>query len=167
MALDPGKEVPPEAAPKSKKKLIIIIAAAIILLGGAGAGYYFFSHQNKPDKHTAEKAEEAEKVEKPVFVGLEPFTVNLLPDPDEQFLQVEMTLKAGDEKEAESIKEHMPQVRDRILILLTSKRGIEITTPEGKQQLSSEIIKRMNEPFSTGAKPQKVSSVFFTSFVIQ
>ena len=167
MALDPGKEVPPEAAPKSKKKLIIIIAAAIILLGGAGAGYYFFSHHNKPDKHVAEKAEEAKKEEKPAFVGLEPFTVNLLPDPDEQFLQVEMTLKAGDEKEAESIKEHMPQVRDRILILLTSKHGTEITTPEGKQQLSGEIIKRMNEPFSAGEKPQKVSSVFFTSFVIQ
>lgn len=165
MALDPGKDKPAEAAPpKSKKKLIIIVVAALVLIGGGTGGYLMFAH--KPAKHEAEKVEE-KKESKPVFVPLDAFTVNLLPDPDEQFLQVEMTLKATDEPEAESIKEHMPQVRDRILMLLTSKHGSEITIPEGKQLLSSEIIKQMNMPFSKGEKPQAISGVFFTSFVIQ
>lgn len=165
MALDPGKDKPVEAPPpKSKKKLMIIIVAVVVLVGGGVGSYFIFAH--KPAKHEAEKVEE-KHVAKPVFVPLEAFTVNLLSDPDEQFLQVEMTLKATDEPEAESIKEHMPQVRDRILMLLTSKHGSEITTPEGKRLLSSEIIKQMNTPFSKGEKPQAITGVFFTSFVIQ
>lgn len=166
MAQDPGKDASKDAAPapKSKKKLIIIIAAVVLLAGGGAGGFLMMSH--KPAKHGEEKHEE--KVEaKPVFVPLEAFTVNLLPDPDPQFLQVEITLKATDEKESEAVKEHMPQVRDRILTLLTSKHGSDIATPEGKQALSAEVIKRMNEPYSKGEKPQAISGVFFTSFVIQ
>ncbi len=166
MALDPKPEGAEVAAPakSSKKKLIIIIAAVLVLAGGGGGAAWYFMHQ-KPDHKKEVKHEEPAHA--PVFVTLEAFTVNLQPDPDEKFLQLEVSLQVASPEEAELLKGQMPAVRNRLLMLLTSKHATEISTSEGKKQLSDEIIAEVKKPFSKGAKPQEVSGVFFTSFVIQ
>jgi len=61
----------------------------------------------------------------------------------------------------------MPAVKNRLLLLLTSKSAAEISTVEGKQDLSNEIIAEVKKPFAPNAKPQEVLDVFFTSFVVQ
>lgn len=162
MAADP-KPDGAEAAPKSKKKLIIIIAAVVLLAGGGGAGW-FLTHQNVDHKKEVKHEEPAHA---PVFVTLEAFTVNLQPDPDEKFLQLEVSLQVASPEEAELMKAQMPAIRSRLLMLLTSKHASEISTSEGKKQLSDEIIAEVKKPFSKDAKPQEVTGVFFTSFVIQ
>ncbi len=163
MAQDP-KAGAEEAAPASKKKLIIIIAAVVLLAGGGGAGW-FLTHQ-KSD-HKKEEAKHEEPAHAPVFLTLETFTVNLQADPDEKFLQLDVSLQMASPEAAEAIKVQMPAVRSRLLLLLTSKNAAEISTVEGKQQLSDEIIAEVKKPFAPGAKPQEVLGVFFTSFVIQ
>jgi flagellar FliL protein len=162
MAADP-KPDGAEAAPKSKKKLIIIIAAVVLLAGGGGAGWFLMQPK---DGHKKEVKHE-EPAHPPVFVTLEAFTVNLQPDPDEKFLQLEISLQVANPEQEELLKGQMPAVRSRLLMLLTSKTASEISTSEGKQKLSEEIVAEVKKPFSKGAKPQEVTGVFFTSFVIQ
>ena len=119
MAQEPAKaEGAAEAAPKSKKKLIVILAVVLALAAGGGAAAYFL--MKKPDAHQAkgkhgDKAEKAEGAEDeaiseeeaeeapeesgghadpktaPTYVQFETFTVNLLPDPDDKFLQLDLT----------------------------------------------------------------------------
>jgi len=165
MAQDPKPEEAAEApAPSSKKKLVIIIAAVLLLAGGGGgAAWYFLGHKSPPKKEV--KHEEPAKA--PVFVTLETFTVNLQADPDEKFLQLDMSLQVASPEVAELLKVQMPAVRNRLLMLLTSKKPSDISTMEGKKQLSDEIVTEVKKPFTPGAKPQEVSGVFFTSFVIQ
>ena len=163
---------PAEAPPKkSSKKLIIIIAAALIVLGGAGAGAFFFMHANSStaDATKQKGKEKSNKAEAklPVFVTLEPFTVNLQAENGDQFLQVTLTLQVPDPTQEELIKSFMPQVRSRLLFLLSSKKASELTSVEGKKKLSEEIITTVNQPFTPKGDPQEVSDVFFTSFVIQ
>jgi flagellar FliL protein len=183
MAQDPKAKEPAAAgeapAPKSKKKLIIIIAAVVVLLAGAGGGWYFMKSKEavkKPAKHgeVHEEAEaEAEEAEgehgpaAPIFLPLETFTVNLLPDPDEKFLQLDVSIQVKKPEEAEALKAQMPAIRNRLLMLLTSKQANQISTMEGKQELSDEILAEVNKPFTKHGKPQKVTGVFFTSFVVQ
>ncbi len=166
MAKDPKSDAAEatEPAPASKKKLIIIIAAVILLAGGGGAGW-FFMHQ-KSD-HKKEEVKHEEPAHAPVFVTLETFTVNLQPDPDDKFLQLEISLQVANAEEAELLKGQMPAVRNRLLMLLTSKKATDISTVEGKKLLSDEIVAELKKPFSKNAKPQEISGVFFTSFVIQ
>lgn len=162
MAVDP-KPDGAEVAPKSKKKLIIMIAAVVLLASG-GAGW-FLTHQ-KSD-HKKEEAKHEEPAHAPVFVTLEAFTVNLQPDPDDKFLQLELSLQVSNPEQAELLKAQMPAVRSRLLMLLTSKTASDISTSEGKHKLSDEIVTEVKKPFSKNAKPQEVTGVFFTSFVIQ
>ena len=120
--------------------------------------------------HKAEGGAKHAKVEAPkppVFVVLEPFTVNLQSDGTEQFLQVAFTLQAASTEEVDLIKTYMPQVRSRLLLLLSSKHAADINTPAGKKALGIEIAAAVNTPFTPAGKKQEVSDVFFTSFVIQ
>ena len=98
---------------------------------------------------------------------MEPFTVNLQSENGDQFLQVTLTLQVPDAVQEELLKSFMPQIRSRLLFLLSSKKAAEISSVEGKKKLSEEIITTVNQPFTPKGQPQTVSDVFFTSFVIQ
>jgi flagellar FliL protein len=65
------------------------------------------------------------------------------------------------------IKANIPQVKSRLIMLLSSKDAEELLTPEGKDNLVKEIIEQVNLPFVPKGASQKVSGVFFTSFVVQ
>ncbi len=91
---------------------------------------------------------------------LEAFTVNLQPDPDEKFLQLEISLQVKTPEEAEVIKAQMPAIRSRLLMLLTSKQAADISTSEGKKQLTDEIVAEVKKPFAPEGKPPEIMGVF-------
>ena len=168
MSKAPEKAAPAdEAAPvvKSKKKLIIIISAATLLLAVIGGGATLLL--SKKDGHSKEAEHKVEPAKPPVFLPLEAFVVNLQSESGDKYLQVAMTLQVPDEEQANLLKLNMPQVRSRLLMLLSSKDTSEILTSEGKQQLMQEIVDQVKIPFVPKGSPQKVVGVFFTSFVIQ
>ncbi|MCH8618810.1 flagellar basal body-associated protein FliL [Undibacterium sp. TS12] len=168
MAKAPAKAAETSDAPaagKSKKKLLIIIAAVVVLLVVAGAGAAFFL--TKKSSANKEKEHKTEPTKAPVFLALEPFTVNLQSDGGDKYLQISMTLQVQDEEQVNLIKANMPQVRSRLLLLLSSKDAAEILSGEGKEKLVNEIIEKVSQPFAPKGEPQKVSGVFFTSFVVQ
>jgi len=148
---------------KSRKKLLMVLGVVLVLLGGGGAGAWYLTRGG--GAHSEQEKEDAAKA--PLFLALEPFTVNLQDETEEQYLQVGLTLKVDDEAQIDLLKLHMPEVRSRLLMLLSSKKGAEILTPEGKRKLSDEIIAQVKEPFRANSPPQAVSGVFFTSFVVQ
>lgn len=166
MAKDPKQKPEAEAvpAPASKKKLIIIIVAVLLLVAAGGGAWFMLKPKAGAHKEDA-KHEEPARV--PVFMTLETFTINLQPDPDEKFLQLDMQLQVASNEAAEALKVQMPVVRNRLIFLLTSKRSSDILTMEGKKQLSDEIIAELKRPYAEGAKPQEILGVYFTSLIVQ
>jgi flagellar FliL protein len=155
---EPGTEEQP--AGKGKKKLVMLIAiVALMAAGGGGAAWYFLRPHSQ---HEAAKPEKP-----PVFVQLEQFTVNLQPDEGDQYLQTALTLKVADNETVDLLKLHMPELRNRILLLLSSKKASQIATLDGKQRLAEELAAQARLPFSAGGTPQAVATVLFTSFVVQ
>ncbi len=139
--------------------LIVIIALVVIALSGGAA--WFFTKSSGP------AAAEVKQAVKPEFVVIEAFTVNLQPENGEQYLQIQFTLEVTSLEQVEIIKTNMARVRSRVLLLLSAKKASELSTVEGKNILSKEIIAAVKQPFSAGAKPQEVTDVLFTSFIIQ
>jgi flagellar protein FliL len=136
----PAKQAPAEtevaAKPKSKKMLLIGIG--VLVLGvGAGAGWYFTNGSKHEEAH-------APAPMTPKFVVLEPFTLNLQREEGDQFLQVGITLKVmepeGKSELEEKIKLHMPEIRSRLLLMLSNKRASELAPVEGKKKLAQEIV---------------------------
>lgn len=185
------EETPVAAPPKSKKMLIIGIVSLLVIIAG-GAGWYFTRGHAPADAHA-----EAPKVEVPheaKFVPLgENFTVNLQREEGDQYLQAGITLKVLQPELEEKIKAMMPEIRSKLLFLLSSKKPSELQTIEGKNKLISEIIAATDavlgvaapaapahEAAASGAAsaavaaapvvvpdPKGVVDVLFTSFIIQ
>ncbi len=162
--------LPAEAAPKSKKKLLILIVAAVLLVGAAGGGAFWFMHQKAAaaaDEHADEDQPKAKKKRKdtkpPVFTTLENFTVNLAGG--DHFLQLGIVLQLKDEETAEKVKTFLPQIRNRILLLLSSKTVEELETPKGKQALVEEILADTREPIKEDG--EDVQAILLGSMLIQ
>lgn len=168
-------EAPPK---KSKKLLIIIISLVLVLLMGAAAAFFLLSGQGEEEEEEDAPVKEKAKSKKkedgklPVFLPLDPpFTVNLIQDQGEQFLQVSVSLRVADATSDPLIKALMPQIRNNVLRTLSSKKAAELYTIEGKDQLAQELKREINmiiEPPRKGAEPDgPVQAVLFTSFIIQ
>jgi len=171
------------AAPKKSKKLLVIIIAAVlvIVLAGGGAAYFLLKKGDDPAADDEEAAVEKDKPKKkkgekeapPVYIPIEPFTVNLVPETGDQYLQVTISVEVEDAHLGEALKLHMPKLRNRIMLILSSKKASELASREGKEALAEEIRDTINgvigEPPAKGKKAAEgpVKEVLFTSFIIQ
>ncbi len=160
--------------PKKKGKLLIIIIAllAVVLVGGGVGAYLLMSHPAADKKAksanvaTEDEGEGDADDENPVYEKLDQFTVNLS-DPESHILQTDVQLRLADAKVQEKLKVHMPEVRDALIRLLSSKTAAELATPEGKDKVGLEIQKSINEVLGVKKSSKGVKKVLFASFIIQ
>jgi len=155
------------------KKLIIILAAVVVLMMLMMGGIFFMmwskvssmegqmTPKEEPQAQQAETAEE-ELVVKPIF-PLNSFIVNLAGENGKRYLKIKMDLEIQKEELNDSIRQRIPQIRDSIMMILTSKRYEDVKDTEGKIALRQDIQNQVNSFF----KEPCVSNIFFTDFVIQ
>ena len=141
------------AAPpaKGKKKLVIIIAAAVLALGVAGGGAAMMMKKKvDPDAEGVEEhggsakgaqasAAKHDPKAVPVFVSLDPFTVNLADRNAERFAQIGVTLEIEDAHLSDQIKAYMPAIRNNILMTIADRTAGELMGREGKAKLAERI----------------------------
>lgn len=156
-------EAPQVTPPKSRKRLVLIVLAALVLTAAAagGAYYYFYAMGDHKPKVKVELPVD------PIFIALEPFTVNLQPGGRSRFLHVGMTLKVGDAKSQTLFTQYLPEVRSRVLTVLSNRQAETLLTPEEKALLAAEIMTALNLPFGPNLPSSKISSVMFTTFMLQ
>lgn len=183
-----------EEAPKKKSKLllIIIIAVLVVVLGGGGAAFFLMKKKaadaedeenadEPPAKHAkaTKKKKKGEPLPPPVFSKLEPFVVKLQAEGAEAYVQAVPELKLLDAHVAEQLKQFMPEIRHKILLILAGKKASELSTPEGMQILANQIRNSINGSL-TGEKVDvaqdkqdqatedaPVQAVFFSSLIVQ
>jgi flagellar FliL protein len=177
----PAEEGAAEAPKKSKKLLIIILAVVLVLVLAAGGAAFMLMSGNHADEDDEENAEEVVKPKKakkkeapsapPVFVNLDPFTVNLVPETGDQYLQVVLSIELDGPEADLAMKSLMPRIRNNITLLLSSKKASELLPKEGKEQLAAALKDEINSVLNPGSKKGSdegpVVSVLFTSFIIQ
>lgn len=152
-----------KSKPNKKGKILIIIVVVLALAGGIGGTWYYM--QNQINEISAESAEPKKKPT--AFVELDVFTVNLQPKANGAYLQVGLTIKVYETNVIEAIKTQMPEIRNRILLLLSSKEASDISTIVGKQQLATDITSEIKQAIDSEEMQEDVVGVLFTSFVIQ
>ncbi len=154
----------PPAKPGGKKKLVVMIAVAAIVLGGGGVGALVYMKKHKAAAEAAAAAADGDdsdaaapakveqkkkKGEKPVFVPMDPFVVNLADHEADRYAQIGITLEVPDEKVSEEIKTYLPAIRNNILLLLAHKSSADLAGGDGKELLAKQIrheaLKAMGE----------------------
>ena len=110
----------------------------------------------------------AERIREPVFVKIEPFTVNLRSDQfGPRLLYTGMTLEVQDGDTRQTLLDNMPQVRSRLLVMLSGLDAENISTTEGKTELAERIKVRLSEPYANSTAEIEIFEVLFTEFIVQ
>ena len=94
-------------------------------------------------------------------VPLETFIVNLAGSKGRKILKVNMELEVKGADVIQEIDNRKAQIRDFIIIILSSKTFEEVSVKEGKDHLRNEIKDNINTFLVKG----KVSNVYFTEFI--
>lgn len=182
-----------DAPKKKKKGLLIWIILLLVLVGlGAGGYFYVYPKFFAKPKAPAEGAEQApaeggqapakaeekggggekggEKGEKgkegagkPKPVSLAPFVVNLSDPLGRRYLKLTIMVETTGAPANAELADKEPQVRDQIIMLLSSKTYQELSTMESKMALKADIVRRLNQIMGGS----KVLQVYFTEMVIQ
>lgn len=183
-----GGKSPVVATPGMSMKMVIIIIVVVstLLLAGGGAFLMFKlmggghgGEEAKSETGAAKEESRSEAEKKPaaaeaksgaakaaqpgLIFDVEPFIVNLADMAEVRYLKLTVKLELDSQEASAELTGRMPQVRDTILVLLTSKDSASIRSTQGKFQLRDEITQRIN---SIIPKPS-VRTVYFTEFVVQ
>jgi flagellar FliL protein len=157
------KSAPAQPAPAKRGKLMLVALLVVTLLGGGGGGAWWWINR---DAGTAEAAKPA-STKPPVFMNLEPFTVNLAEEDGEHYLQMSVTYHVADEKAVETLKAYLPVIRNRILLLLSSKKPSDLATPAGKAKLVDELATAVRDSIPGSAPDRGIVQAYLGAFVIQ
>ncbi|AJJ20712.1 MULTISPECIES: flagellar basal body-associated protein FliL [Yersinia] len=148
---------------KRKSSIWVILLVLIAVAASAGGGYsWWVLHKSKP---TTAKAVPVI----PVFMPLETFTVNLItPDNNlDRVLYIGLTLRLPDDATRAKLNDYLPEVRSRLLLLLSRQSADSLSNEEGKQRLVGEIKNVLSPPMVKGQPNQVVSDVLFTAFILR
>lgn len=179
-----AEEKPAAAAPAPSGipiKLVIIVGVIALVMGLGGAfavvklmgGGHAGNEESKAEASPEKKGGHDEPAAKSASGGhgaapgaifdLEPFIVNLADAPEIRYLKLTVKLEVDAADPAGELGPRVPQIRDTILVLLSSKDAAAVKTPQGKFQLRDEITKRINDVLPKAL----VRTAYFTEFVVQ
>ncbi|MFC1491129.1 flagellar basal body-associated protein FliL [Nitrospinota bacterium] len=147
-------------------KWIIIAVVATIVLGGGGAAAWYFFLRGDGKAEVAKKAKKEAGPESPLvgpMISLKTFIVNLADPGGRRYLKVKLELELENKETEMELKARLPEVKDQIILALSSKTYQQIQGVAGKTVLREELTARANSVLKSG----KVRKAFFTEFVVQ
>lgn len=163
-------EQAPAAAPAGSKPIVLYVLVVVNMLVVAGVGFMVWKSSHKPTETIDKvidgaKKDELADAEKTPEVGkvipLETFIVNLAGSKGRKVLKVNMELEVKGQDIIQEIDNRKAQIRDFIIIILSSKTYDEVSTKEGKDGLRNEIKDNVNSFLSKG----KIVNVYFTELI--
>src|SRR6266511_2724033 len=142
---------------------ILAFVGAGLLLGGALAAAVVLGVVPVPFGPLADARAAAEKAKpKPAVTVMYPTkerVVNLTDKASPRYLKV-----SPKDEFAKEMSGHAAIIDDALVTTLSAKGSPELLKPDGKDQLKTELIERVNHALH---EEEKVVNVYFTSFIIQ
>jgi len=146
------------------KKLILPIVIVVIVLGLAGAALQL-GWLAIPGLSDGSKAESSgsEKEEMGPIVKLNPLIINLKEENGKSYLKTTIVLEVGKKNQLEEVKKMLSLLTDTVILTLSDKRLEELRQPESKENLKSELLSKMNQPFPL----KMIKRVYFDEFLYE
>lgn len=149
-----------------------LLIAVILLLALSTTATLFMLAQiqqgQNPESEEEQEMVEMEDLPPPMFVTIGPLTVNLQNDEfGNRLLYIGLSLRVLDEETQEMLQTHMPDIKSRLLVLLSSRSANELTTQEGKEALREQIMALVSQPLGENMPQPAIHSVLYTDFIVQ
>jgi flagellar protein FliL len=121
------------------------------LLGGFGGG------DEKPQ----------ETIRSPLYYSMDKFTSNFPAGGTARFLQVDIQLMSYSQSVLDKVDDHMPVIRNDILVLLGGVTFEQVSALEGKEALREKLLESIRATLLNSAGVEGIEQLYFTHFVMQ
>ena len=167
--LDEEKQEQEESEKKKKFpfKLIILFTVGLLVIGGGvflwkgGLLDKFIGQEGKAI--AAKTGTSMEKNDIGPMFPMDTFIVNLVDPQGKRYLKLKLELELSVEELRPEVDRRMPQFKDTILTLLSSKSYEDVSSLEGKLQLRAEMMSMLNQYLESG----RITNIYFTEFIVQ
>lgn len=150
------------------RKLLWLLVVLVVIASSAAATALFMVMSDDDDGQAQAQEPEVIEHQAPIFVKIEPFTVNLADDDyGSRLLYAGISLKVADEQSQTLLNEHMPEVRSRLLMLLSGQQAADLASPEDKQRLAERVKATLEAPMVEPQPELSIENVLFTEFIVQ
>jgi flagellar protein FliL len=156
-AAAPDAAAEPLPAGGKKKMPILPIILAVVVLAGSGAGFAVFKMKHGKHSNVPVVLKVGE------VVPLDEFMLNLADPSDDHYLKTTLALGLKEGFSADQFKDKVPETRDAILMVLTSKHLDQLRSVAGKTALKKQLIVKINQALGE----QDVVAVYFQEFATQ
>ena len=170
MAIDDEVVLAPQDAPaKSGGMRLIVLLTLIVFSLAVAAGVIFYLTHGSPNQQDAESnGEEQVSLSEPIYVDLAPaFTVNFRGARGPRFLQIAVEVMTREVQVEELLKQHMPAIRNQLILLFSSQSSEDLDSREGKEKLIQETLESIQGVLKKASGKKGIEAVYFTSFVMQ
>ena len=152
----------------SPRNIIIVAAGVAIssLLAILTVGSYIAPSMEKRSLNRQSQSSastDATHLEDLAFFRLEPMIVNPADSNGERYLKATIALEMYEAGIEQELEKRLPQIKNQINNVLSSKSIEQIKTNEDREKLRREILTRVNGMLVTG----RLSNVYFEEFVYQ
>ena len=163
----------------SNKVLLILMGLLLVLVLGMGGGMFMIWTKLStaslkavvPETGVEVISDKAKPEDIGAVVSIDTFIVNLADPGGNRYLRITMDLelagkpadKSAGKTAGDELSKRMPQIRDAVLMILSTKRYADISTTEGKTTLREEILNSTNGLLAS----TQISRIYFKEFVIQ
>lgn len=164
-----------------KKKLILLVIIGVVLLAVCAGGTFAVMHFMGGDKNAEASAaadgehaagEDGEAVEQErvalIYFPFEPpFLTNFVINGRPRYLQLSITVASRDQGTIDALQKHMPLVRNRMVMLLSSEQFDILRSRAGREALQGKLTEAVKEILQKETGKAEVEKLLFTNFVMQ
>ncbi len=141
------------------KKRFVVISAIVLICLVLGIGLTLVAQKYGLSQQVVKAIKNFNHKENGPLVSIGEFMVNLQGN---SFLKTSITIEGIDSKSEELLKEKDPFLKDAVITVLSEKSLAEVQTPQAREKIRQELLKRLNE-----ISGNQVKKVLFVSFIYQ
>lgn len=112
--------------------------------------------------------EEVKKDEKAIYIPLKPpFVVNYGGVGRLKYLKAELSVRVNSSDAANSIRHHLPYIRNNLVLLFSKQSGADLESQAGKEALRQQALAEIIAIVETEDGETGIVDLYFENFVVQ
>lgn len=160
------KKTGPRGSQTNKLPLIIFGAVALLLAIAISVGATWYVVTSKTGGSNVETARLIDRGS--IYEELkDPFVVNFNRQGRQRYLQASVALMARDRDGLAALKEHLPMLRNQLVMLFSAQDFDALLTAPGKEALRQQATVNVQELARQHLGKPVIEQVLFTNFVLQ
>lgn len=173
MAEDAKSVAPIDSTSPTKLVAIIIVGAIVLVLASTGGIFFLLKSMGMLNVGgggggVPGMSQHAPPEGPAIYHAFEPaFVVNFKEKGRTRYLQINVQVMTRDEDVIKTLDQHMPLIRNNLLLLFSGKDADTLHSPEGKEKLRQAALEEVQRILEEQTGNPGVEALYFTNFVTQ